>query len=243
VGELFVDLDGVPVNPQRIAQFTIRSEQGDTFVLNDGTPRWLIASRIIRQAKGLAVTKLLYSVVSVKLDGSNVVNEAQQQFYAEPNDTWKISLLLYSLRVNVNDGIFGSATGKSINLVFPNGQINNYPLDPTGQVEIHGLARGNYSIQVMGTRGLGTKVPVALSRNQNDTIKVLTYTDVGIVGIFGFFVALALLLYGRRALLLSTLRKRQRTIRRADNAMLLSDDIQPAEKQGTPPKDELIKWS
>ena len=43
VGETFVDLDGNPVDPQRIAQFTIRSEQGDTFVFNNGEPRWLIA--------------------------------------------------------------------------------------------------------------------------------------------------------------------------------------------------------
>lgn len=243
VGETFVDLDGLPVNPQRISQFTIRSEQGDTFVLNNGTPRWLPASRITRRVGGLVVTKLLYSVINVKLDGSNVVNESQQQFYAEPNDTWKISLLLYSLRIRVDDGLFGSPAGKSINLLYPNGQVNNYPLDPTGAVEIHGLARGNYTIQVAGARGLGNRMPVALSRNQDANIKVLTYTDLGIVGTLGIFVALALLLYGRRGILLSSLRKRQQTVRGANNALLRADDIRPAEGQRMAPKDELIKWS
>jgi hypothetical protein len=238
-----VDLDGLPVDPERIAQFTIRSEQGDTYVFNDGQPRWLPASRIARRVDGLQITKLLYSVINVKLDGSNVVNESQQQFYAEPNDTWKISLLLYSLKIKVNDGLFGSAAGKSINLLFPNGQVSNYPLDTSGQVEIHGLARGNYSIEVVGTRGLGNKMPVALSRNQDANIKVLTYTDLGIVGTLGFLTALALLIYGRRGVLLSSLRNRQRMVRKADHALLSADDIQPAEKQGKPPRDELIKWS
>jgi hypothetical protein len=86
-------------------------------------------------------------------------------------------------------------------------------------------------------------MPVALSRNQDANIKVLTYTDLGIVGILGFLMALALLFYGRRSLFLSSLRRRQRTVRRAGNALMLADDIQPAEQQGKRPKDELIKWS
>ncbi len=155
VGQTFVDLDGSQVDQQRISQFTIRSEQGDTFVLNNGTPRWLPSSRITRRVDGLVITKLLYSVINVKLDGSNVVNESQQQFYAEPNDTWKISLLLYSLKVKVSDGLFGSAAGKSVNLLYPDGQVTNYPLDTSGWVEVHGLARGSYSIEVVGAKGLG----------------------------------------------------------------------------------------
>ncbi len=244
VGETFVDLDGLPVNPDRISQFTIRSEQGDTFVLNSGNSRWLPASRITRQANGLVVTKLLYSVVNVSLDGSNVVNSSQQQFYAEPNDTWKISLLLYGLHIQVSDGLFGSAAGKSVNLIFPNGKIVNYPLDSTGALDIHGLARGNYTLQVIGAAGVGNRMPVALSRNQDANLKILTYTDLGIVGTLGLFVALALLLYGRRGILLSSIRNRQQSVQRAgNNAVLLDDDIRPAEGQGLPPKDEFVKWS
>ncbi len=243
VGQTFVDRDGAAVDPQRISQFTIRSEQGDTFVLNNGSPRWIPASRITRRVGGLIQTTLLYSVINVKLDGSNVVNESQQQFYAEPNDIWKISLLLYSLRVKVSDGLFGSAAGKSVNLVYPDGQVNNYQLDPSGWVEIHGLARGNYSVEVVGAKGLGNHIPVALSRNQDANIKVLTYTDLSIAGFIGVLIALALLLYGRRGTLIASLKKRQSITQRADNALILADEIQPANNTGMPQKDELIKWS
>jgi hypothetical protein len=243
VGETFVDLDGVPVDSQRISQFTVRSEQGDVFVLNNGQPRWLPASRVTRRVGGLFITKLLYSVINVKVDGSNVVNSSQQQFYAEPNDTWKITLLLYSLQVRVSDGLFGSAAGKSINLLFPDGEVSNYPLDAAGSAEIHGLARGNYTIEVVGAKGLGNRIPVALSRNQNASIKVLTYTDIGIISIIGFLIALSLLIYGRRKSLISTLKNRQQTSQGEASPLLVSDGIQSAENDPASPKDEIIKWS
>jgi hypothetical protein len=243
VGETFVDLDGVPVDPQRISQFTLRSEQGDVFVLNNGQPRWLPASRITRRVDGLVITQLLYSVINVKVDGSNVVNSSQQQFYAGPNDTWKITLLLYSLRVKVSDGLFGSASGKSINLHYPDGQVTNYPLDSAGIVEIHGLARGNYTIEIIGVKGLGNRIPVALSRNQNANVKVLTYVDISIVGFIGVLIALSLLLYGRRKSLISARLKRQHTIPGVDGPLFVSDGIQSAENNPAPPKDEIIKWS
>jgi hypothetical protein len=56
-------------------------------------------------------------------------------------------------------------------------------------------------------------------------------------------IALALLLYGRRGTLIASLKKRQRTTQRADNALILTDEIQPANNTGMPQKDELIKWS
>ncbi len=242
VGQSFIDRDGLPVDTQRITEFSIRSEQGDTFVFNTGEPRWIIASRIAHRSPGLVVSKLLYSVVNVKLDGSNVVNESQQQFYAEPNDNWKITLLLYSLKVTVHDGLFGSPIGKSVDIVYPDDQVKNYPLDSTGSVEIHSLARGNYTVKAVGVSGMGNTMPVALSRSQAATMKVLTYFDIAVVGILGGIIALALLLYGRRETLLPALMQR-RTLPSMDQALLEVDDILPADGKGAQPKDELIKWS
>lgn len=244
VSESFIDLDGLPVPMSRITNFTVRSEQGDTFTFNNGDPRWIPSSRITRRVNGLIQTKMLYSVLSVKLDGSNVVNASQQQFYAEPNDNWKISLLLYSLQVKVSDGLFGTPVGKSINLLYPNGQNKAFPLDRTGSVEIHGLARGNYTVQIMGAKGLGNKMPVALSRNQSADMKILTYVDVGIIGFLGFVVAIAMLIYGRRQVFLKMLRNQQQPVTpHPQNALLDTNEILPADGKNAPPKDEVIKWS
>src|SRR5512140_3820104 len=145
VGQRFVAPDGAPVPPQRVTEFSIRSLQGDTFNLRDGTPRWIPASRVTRRRSGgLEPVDLLYTVTSVMVDGSNVVNKAQQQFYAKPNAVWDITLLFYSMRIHATDALFGFPVGKAVNLELPNGHVQVMPLDSTGTAQATSLARGQY---------------------------------------------------------------------------------------------------
>ena len=206
VGETFVDMSGFPVNPQRVKQFTIRSAQGDVFVLTNGQPHWIPASRVARFQNGLVATDLEYSVISMMVDGSNVVNKSQQRFFVHANDTWQISLILYTLNIRANDGLFGSSVGKSVNLVYPDGHFQSYPLAQDGTASIHALARGNYTVQVLDAKGLKQIIPVALSRSQTVDIHVPTNLDLIIIILVGLVVALSLILFGRRRSLLSHLR-------------------------------------
>jgi hypothetical protein len=209
VGQSFLDLDGYPVDSSRITEFMIRSAQGDVFIFHDGQPRWIPASRVARRVTGLEETKLLYSVISVMIDGSNVVNQSQQRFYTYPTDQWPISLLLYSLRISAKDGLFGSPVGKSVNVEYPDGRIVNYPLGKDGTVVIHSLARGNYFTELIGTYGMKNRTPVALSRNQDVNTSVITYLDLTLVVFLALLLALGLLLYGRPSLLFFLRRKTQ----------------------------------
>ncbi len=207
----FVDLDGFSVDPSRISSITIKSIQGDVFVLKNGEPIWLPASRTARFMSGLVETDLLYSVISVMVDGSNVVNSAQQRFYALPDDKWPISLLLYSLKVSAADGLFGSPVAKSVDVQFPDGQVKNFSFDSSGSMAIHGLARGIYRIELVGVKGLKNIIPVALSRNQDVTVKVITYLDLAFAGIAGLGLALGLIFYGRPWLLRYLFTRRRRS--------------------------------
>ncbi len=200
-GQSFVDLNGSPVNPQRIKEFSIRSTQGDLFTFHDVQPHWIPASRVARRVSGLEEVKLLYSVLDVMVDGSNAVNQSQQRFYAQPNEVWPISLILYSLRVHARDALFGFAVGESVKVEFPDGRIENYPFDQAGTAEIHSLVRGNYYVDLVGAHGLSSHLPVALSRQQEVNTRVLTYLDILIIGMFGALIMLGLLLYGRPSLL------------------------------------------
>ena len=197
----FDDLDGLPVDSSRINSISIRSVQGDVFTLKPGDTPWLPASRTARRQTGLEETQLLYSVNSVMIDGSNVVNSAQQRFYVNIDDTWTISLLLYSLRVTAKDGLFASPIGTSVDIELPNGQTENYPLNKSGVLEIHSLARGIYHVTLLGVKGLGTSTPVALSRNQVVNLKIVTILDITVVGLLGLAVAIGLIFYGRPRLL------------------------------------------
>ncbi len=211
VGQTFVGLDGKPVDPKRIQQFSVRSIQGDAFTFHDGQSRWLPATRVTRRRTGgLDVVNLLYSVTEVVVDGSNVVNKSQQQFYAKPNTVWPIALQLYTLHVQSTDALFGFAQGKSLQLRLPNGTIQTYPLDATGSAEVPALARGTYTAEFTGIKGLSTQVPVALSRDQQLVSRVISYLDLAVVGVFGAALALGLLLFGRPSLRPS-LRKKNRS--------------------------------
>ncbi len=205
----FVDLAGYPIEPGRITEYTIKSAQGDVFTFTDSDPHWLPASRIARRITGLEETKLLYSVIKVIVDGSNVVNQAQQRFYTEPNGTWDTTVMLYSMQISARDGIFDSPVGKLVNLEYPDGKIVSYPLDSAGNAEIHSLARGLYTFRLTGINGLSPKTPVALSRDQVVNIKVITYLDIAIVGILAILLMLGLLIYGRPWLINSVLRKKR----------------------------------
>jgi hypothetical protein len=245
VGESFVDLSGFPVNPQRVKQFTIRSAQGDLFTFTDGQPAWIPATRVARFQNGLLVTALQYSVIDMQVDGSNVVNKSQQRFFAHPNDTWKISLILYTLNIHANDGLFGSSVGKSISLVYPDGHAQNYPLDQNGTVGIHALARGNYTVQVLNAKGLKQTIPVALSRSQTVEIHVPTSLDMAVVMGLGLLVALSLIVFPR----LLPLRSRTKSNRSPappypQNALVKSEVLQPVEEKSEVSNNSgIIKWS
>jgi hypothetical protein len=243
VGQSFVDLDGYPVDPQRVAEFSIRSAQGDVFDFNNGQPRWIPASRVTRLVDGLRATPLLYSVNSVTVDGSNVVNQAQQKFFAHPDAIWSISLQLYSMHISARDALFGFPVGKSVNVEFPDGHIGNYPINRAGEVDIHSLARGNYFTKLVGANGLSFRTPVALSRSQTITTKVITYLDLAIVGVLGALVALGLLFYGRPMLLLSLLRKNGHASQDVAIALAEQDESHLPDKKELQPGNEFVRWS
>lgn len=201
VGEKFAAPDGSPVDPKRITEFSIRSLQGDSFTFHDGQPRWIPASRVTRRRSGgLEPVDLLYTVTSVMVDGSNVVNKAQQQFFAKPNATWEISLLFYSMRVHASDALFGFPIGKELRLILPNSQVQMYPLDSSGTAEVHSLARGQYHFQIAGAPGFSALAPVTLSKDQDLNTKVISYLDMAAVLVAGLLIALGLLIYGRFSL-------------------------------------------
>jgi hypothetical protein len=209
IGQTFVDLDGKPVDMKRISKITIRSIHGDVFTYTNGDMRWIPASRVARRPTGLEVTPLQYSVMNVTVDGSNVVNQAQQKFMVKPDEVYRVQLLLYSMHISTHDGLFGSPVGTHVRVDYPNGVVQTYKLDPTGKVEIHSLARGIYRIQVLGVSGMISPTPVALSRNQEVALKVLTNVDMVMAGVAGLIVAAGLLFIGRPELLHSSLRRRQ----------------------------------
>jgi hypothetical protein len=197
VSQTFVDLDYQPVDSSRITSITYKGSNGATFTFEDTGPHWLPAGRIIRLNNGLQETKILYSVMSVVIDGANVVSQAQQRFYVHENDLWTLQVLLYAVHFTAKDALFGFPIGNGILMEYPDGDVQSYTFDPEHGYEMAGLARGIYRVTVTGAQGYAPPTPIALSRTQDVELMVFSYLDMGFLASIGLLLSVGLLAYGR----------------------------------------------
>ena len=211
VSQTFVDLQGKPVDLSRISSITLKGSNGATYTFEDNLPHWLPAGRVIRLNNGLEETKILYSVISVVIDGSNVVSQAQQRFFVNPNDVWPVKLLLYSASFSARDALFRFPTGTGIRMEYPDGDVETFDFDANNQQSLSGLARGIYKVTVIGAKGFAPPTPIALSRTQDVELMVFSYLDMGVLGSIGVIVALGLLIFGRPHLVRQTITLPART--------------------------------
>jgi predicted RNA-binding Zn-ribbon protein involved in translation (DUF1610 family) len=204
VGQAFIDLDDKTVDLSRITSITLKGSNGATYTFEDNLPHWLPAGRVIRLNNGLEETKILYSVISVIIDGSNVVSQAQQRFFAHPNDLWTVKLLLYSAGFTARDALFRFPIGTGIRMEYPDGDVQIFNFNSKNQHTSTGLARGIYRVTVTGAEGYAPPTPIALSRNQDVELMVFSYLDMGVLASIGIIVALGLLFFGRPHLMIQT---------------------------------------
>ena len=197
VSQTFVDLDHKPVDSSRITSITYKGSNGGTFTFEDTGPHWLPAGRIIRLNGGLQESKILYSVMSIVIDGTNVVSQAQQRYYVHENDLWEIQVLLYAARFTARDALLGFPIGTGIDMEYPDGEFQSYSFDPSKGYALSGLARGIYKVTVTGALGYAPPTPIALSRDQDVELMVFSYLDMGVIAGIGLFLSVGLLAIGR----------------------------------------------
>ncbi len=194
----FVDLQGNPVPADQITAVSMTSNHGQRVTLtNDELDVWLQASRVTRRRDGLELVPALWSIESVEINGTSVVNRNQQRFDLISADSWKIELLLFSAHVTARDSFFRFPIGTGIELHYPDGTTKFFPFDSNDEVKLYSMPRGDYFIRVVGVSGMAPLSPVALTRNQEVDLLVLSYLDIGAAGAVAFAIVLGLLLAGR----------------------------------------------
>ncbi len=203
----FHDLEGAEVKQERVDTLTLKSSFGAQYTLEDGRPYLLQANRVARRKTGLEATPVQYAVENVVIDGTNVVNQAQQRYLVSPGDVWQVELLLYYARIQAKDALFGTPIGEQVMIEYPSGRQEIHPFGPQDKLTLGPLARGLYTLQVLGVSGMAPRTPVALSRDQDVELKVLTSLDITLGISAGILGALGLLLYGRPQILRRLRRK------------------------------------
>jgi hypothetical protein len=210
VSHTFVNLSNQPVDPSLITAYELKGSDGKTYFFTDNLTHMLPSDRVVRLNTGLQETKILYSVMDVTMYGSNVVSQASQRFFVQPNDQWPIQLLLYSARFSARDALFPFPLGKGVNVVYPNGTALLLNFGPGGAPTSALLPRGLYHATVLGTLGIAPITPIALSRSQDVNLLVVSDFDIFFVFVFGLIITLGLLYLGRPKIFLDFAALRRR---------------------------------
>ena len=193
----FVDLEGEPVPADQITAVSMTSNHGQRITLTDELDVWLQASRVTRRRNGLELVPALWSIESVEINGTSVVNRNQQRFDLVSADSWTLELLLYSARITARDAFFRFPIGTGVELHYPDGTKKVFPFNSDNEVLLFSMPRGNYHIRVVGASGLAPLAPIALTRDQEAELLVLSYLDMGFAGTVALAVVLGLLFVGR----------------------------------------------
>jgi hypothetical protein len=209
----FVDLESDPVDLSRVSRLKLRSSHGIIHELTRkdlARPVWLQGTRVVSRLGGLAAKDVYYTVDAAIVEGSNVVNRAQQRFFPRTERSIPVELLLFTARISAHDALLKFSTGSAVRLKHPDGTWDRYPLGSDGELVLADLPRGDYWVEV-DAPGMSFVRPVSLSRNQDVRLEVLSYLDIGLVALLFAQVILGLLFIGRPHLL-----DRLFTRRRAD---------------------------
>ena len=196
----FVDLQGNAVDPSSIEVVTLKGRTGLVRRFRRADVLWLPGTRVVAFDAQLVAKPIRYSVESASVDGMNVVNRGQQKFSPSTQRRLVIKLLFYSANVSVKDALFGFPIGKSVRIIYPNGHERRAELEDGAKTTVKRLPRGTYKVHVEAA-GYSFTRPVAVSRDQEVELTVVSYLDLAVV--FGTLAAIAigLLWWGRPGIL------------------------------------------
>jgi hypothetical protein len=203
----FRDLGGNSVDPNAVSSITLKSRTGVRTTLTKDKSAWLQGSRVVPFSGELVSKDIDFQVERAFVDGTNVVNRAQQRFRPRTTRSLSVRLLFYRLKVVTRDALFGFHAGEAVELRYPSGRMVTRDLKD-GQVVLPSLPRGTYNLKVKAS-GVSFTRPVSVSRNQEVELKVVSWLDMLLA--LGAIVALAVgLAVIRRPELAHRLRLRRR---------------------------------
>jgi hypothetical protein len=194
----FVDETGAPIDSKLISKARFTSSSGQELVLTDFTESaWWEAATAVSRSAGLQESTTLWRLAEVYMAGTNVVNQGQQAFTPTVDGTWTVNLLLYDLVIRTSDAVTGSSLPGTAELIYPDSTSKIVPFAADGTATFASLPRGLYTIKLK-TAGIAPPTPVALSRTQGATIRVISYFDIAAGVILALSVLVILLYIGRR---------------------------------------------
>ena len=187
---------GLPT--RQIESFTLRSSTGEVITRHSLGPVLLPGSRVLRGPDGLEQRDIYYSVDSVTVAGSSVVNRSQVRFYPSERAVVRVPLLAFDVKVEVVDRLFRHPVGSAVRLTREGSPEVRRTLED-GAATFAEVPRGDYRV-VAEAPGLRIDRRLVLSSNQVVVMPVLTWLDLAVLIGLPTLIAVGLVLAPRPAL-------------------------------------------
>ena len=198
---------------------------------------------VVHPQSGYVSVPVRYSVRSVLVQGGEVVHRGSQTFAANAPGDWVIGTLVFPLRIEVRDALFGFPIGRSVVLAPRFGAKSTLKLGAGHDIRVQGLARGVYDVTAHGP-GFGLTSVTTLSRPQGTKVLLLSWVDIGVVAAFaalflvGFPLLSGRLTRGRGTRLLRWRERRVRTAAPSTSSQMRTPaplDFVPRQDSSTSP--------
>ena len=195
----FVDQTGNPIDPSSITAVRVKSDTGQVLAFPTDGPIWLAGTRLTYNKSALEEEDVTYSLQSMTIRGTNVVDAGRQKFVPARSATVSFVGQFHDLTVRAHDALFGSAAGSSARVTYPDGTVTTVPFGSDHSVTLRHLPRGTYQVSVVGS-GIVMSDQFTLSRDHASDLTVLSRSDEALLGVAVLVLAIGLLLLGRAGL-------------------------------------------
>ena len=190
--------DGTALAPTEVDSVVARSDNGSMVNLPLTSPTWLDATRPVYHHSILSAEPVTYSLQTVMVRGTNVVDAGRQTFTPTTTVNPTFTTQFYDLVITGHDAIFKSGLGTSATVTFPDGGKLTVPLNAEHTAKLSNLPRGNYKVTLDAGRAIVGVQQFGLSKDKTADLIVISAVDLAIlVGVL-LIVAIALLVIGRQ---------------------------------------------
>jgi hypothetical protein len=193
-----IEQDGTPLDVSRISDMTVKSDTGQIVNLSSTSPTWLDGLRPAYHHSALVAQPATYSLQTVMVRGTNVVDAGRQTFKPASNATPTFTTQFHDLVIAGHDALFKSPMGETAIVTFPDGAKQTVRLNAQHTATLSNLPRGTYTVLIKAGKGIVASELFALSKDKRVNLPVISLLDIGVLLAAALGAALALVAIGRR---------------------------------------------
>jgi hypothetical protein len=190
--------DGTPLDPAEVNSIVARSDNGSMVNLPLTSPTWLDATRPAFHHSILSAEPVTYSLQTVMVRGTNVVDAGRQTFTPTTTLNPTFTTQFYDLVITGHDAIFKSGLGSTATVTYPDGGTQTVLLDSKHTATLTDLPRGNYKVTLDAGRAIVGVQQFGLSKDKTADLIVISALDLAILFGMLLIIAAALLIIGRQ---------------------------------------------